>query len=172
MATFETETRYIANSKLPNGRVVKNAYSQGTRSDFFTISDTKECPADEFTPIAFMKIPSNQVRTFGSSGFIGNNDNRGIVEFDLKDDSNASIDCDIQVVAFDSEKRGNNPFGTAFDSSDVAYDGGRSQAKVSENSLLVREDSYIAVMVRPIETKTFSKANSKFKIPITYYELY
>lgn len=176
MAQFTKLSRYEAGENL-NGRRILNVNVKNLRDSQWQKFNGVVCPVETFTTIAQVQVDVNHIMTIGSSGVIGNIDNRGILTGEIKDSSNDVIVGTYQFVPLNSSSRGTAEFtGATYNEVDItelsATKSMYSPAqRVMENETLVREYGFIALQVKPVTQATFSASNSSWSVPVTDYEL-
>lgn len=159
-----------------NRRVI-NVNVKNVRHTQWVRFDGVVCPANTFTTVGQLRVDVNHALTIGSSGVLGNIDNRGILTGDIRDDTNAVIVGEYQFVPLNSNFRGTAEFtGATYNEVDITELSANKTMyspaqRVQENDVLVREYGYIALQVRPEAQQTFSESNSSWSVPITDYEL-
>jgi hypothetical protein len=156
-------------------RGFSNVFRQSlTLDDATYTADQKTLDPAQFNDVWKLRVPAQQIKTFGYGGVVGGVDDRAIVYINMKDNSATPVqiegkvrfevrDANETTAKVILEERSERLRGSKTDRN-LAY-------RLAEAMVKAREDSYLVITVKPDGAATFSEANSDFVVPVTTYTL-
>jgi hypothetical protein len=143
-----------------------------TLDDATYTADRKTLDTAQFNEVWKLRVPAQQIKTFGYGGIVSGVDDRGVIYLDFKDNTSNQIEGKVRLVISDAnqtreivllEERTERLRASKTDLTQ-AY-------RLAEQITKAREDSYLIIKLKPDASATFSKANSDAVIPVTTYTL-
>ncbi len=155
--------------------MARNIFRQTlTLADATSTGDGKTTDPSTWIEIWKLRVPAQQVKTFGWGRIENGVDDRGVLYVDLKDNSGTPVqiegkirleirDANETVSRVILEERTERLRGSKTDLS-KAY-------RLGEAITKAREDSYLVVTIKADAAKTIENDNSDLAIPVTTYTL-